>query len=157
MNKLNSDIKLIWAFGYLAQAIVIGAILFVSEITFASEMFEEISSIGFVVPSIITVLLLIRAGVLPFLHYKIWAFEIKDDEICIERGLLVRRNTSIPVVRIQHIDVNQGIFDRMFGLSRLILFTAGTKRADLRIPGLPVEYAEAVRDRLKNLIVEDVV
>lgn len=94
---------------------------------------------------------------MPILNYKYWSFEIKDDEISIERGILIRRNTSVPVVRLQHMDVNQGIFDRMFGLSRLILFTAGTKRADLRIPGLPVEYAEAVRDRLKTKIVEDVV
>ncbi|MBE2188707.1 MAG: hypothetical protein IAE98_04495, partial [Candidatus Kapabacteria bacterium] len=32
---------------------------------------------------------------------------------------------------------------------------AGTRGADVTIPGLPIEYAEQLRDRLKNVTPED--
>ena len=39
----------------------------------------------------------------------------------------------------------------------LAFFVAGTRGADIVIPGLPLYYAEALRDRLKNYSPEDAV
>jgi membrane protein YdbS with pleckstrin-like domain len=40
----------------------------------------------------------------------------------------------------------------MHGLAKLIIYTAGSRGADILIPGLPLEYAEDMRDSLKDLI-----
>jgi membrane protein YdbS with pleckstrin-like domain len=40
---------------------------------------------------------------------------------------------------------------RWFGLSSLIIYTAGTRGADAEIPGLASEDAEALREELARL------
>ena len=42
-------------------------------------------------------------------------------------------------------------------LATLVVYTAGTRGADITIPGLPKDYAEALRDQLKNITGEDAV
>lgn len=93
--------------------------------------------------------------IFPFLSYKFWRFIVRDDDVYIERGVLTRVKTTAPFLRIQHIDVIQSVLDRIFGLGKLVIYTAGTRGADVTIPGLPIEYAEHLRDRLKNVTPED--
>jgi hypothetical protein len=45
----------------------------------------------------------------------------------------------------------------MFGLSSLVVYTAGTKGADLVIPGLPHYYAQELQNKLKEYTIEDAV
>jgi len=45
----------------------------------------------------------------------------------------------------------------MAHLGKLVIYTAGTRGADVVIPGLPIEYAEDLRDKLKNATIEDAV
>ncbi|MDO3386350.1 PH domain-containing protein [Gilvimarinus sp. SDUM040013] len=52
--------------------------------------------------------------------------------------------------RIQHIEVTQGPLERLYGLSKLVLYTAGGGQSDIKIPGLPSETAH----RLKNYLTE---
>jgi membrane protein YdbS with pleckstrin-like domain len=49
---------------------------------------------------------------------------------------------------VQHTDVHSGPLDRRWGLADLTVFTAGTEAAAIRLPGLPVERALALRDAL---------
>ena len=49
------------------------------------------------------------------------------------------------------------MLDRMYGLSKVVIHTAGTRGDELTIPGLPLHYAEEVRDFLRKFIKEDVV
>jgi hypothetical protein len=93
----------------------------------------------------------------PLLRYKFWRFEVREDEIYIERGILTRIKTTAPYRRIQHIDVQQSILERIAHLGKLVIYTAGTRGADVVIPGLPIEYAEDLRDKLKNATIEDAV
>jgi hypothetical protein len=93
----------------------------------------------------------------PSLAYKYWKFEVRDEEIYIERGILTRVYTTTPYSRVQHLDVEQSLMDRWLGLGKLVIYTAGTKGADVLIPGLPIDYAEDLRDKLKNYTSEDAV
>lgn len=94
---------------------------------------------------------------MPWLSYKYWAFEVRDDELYLERGVLTRVKTTAPYVRVQHLDVEQSVLERLFHLGKLVVYTAGTRGADLVIPGLPIEYAEQLRDHLKNITADDAV
>jgi hypothetical protein len=93
----------------------------------------------------------------PGLAYKFWKFEVRPEELYIERGVLTRINTTTPYSRVQHLDIEQSLTDRWLGLGKLVVYTAGTKGADLVIPGLPIDYANDLRDKLKNYTNEDAV
>jgi len=75
----------------------------------------------------------------------------------VEKGIIWKRNVSIPYERIQNVDILRGIFARMFGLSDLQIQTAGQSAttgfsllssSEGRLPGLDIQTAEKLRDEL---------
>ncbi len=149
MNKLDPSVKTIWSLTILGKYVLFSLIvLFVEQMIILPNM-EWFLPSG-VLTLVIIGLAVITAIIWPILAYKFWQFDIRTDELYIERGVLTRIKTTAPYSRIQHIDVQQNVLERMFDLSKLVIYTAGTRGADLVIPGLPIEYAEALRDQLKN-------
>lgn len=100
------------------------------------------------------VLLLALAALvwLPPRRYRAWGYREEPDELHIRSGLMVRVGTVVPFGRVQHIDVAQGPAERRYGLATLILHTAGTRGASVPLPGLTQEQAEAMRDRIRGKI-----
>lgn len=93
--------------------------------------------------------------ILPRRRYRRWGYREGEDELEIRRGMLIRVRTIVPFGRVQHIDVAQGPVQRNFGLATLILHTAGTQSAAVALPGLAHADAEAMRDRIRAKIRED--
>jgi hypothetical protein len=93
----------------------------------------------------------------PRLRYRFWRFDLRPEELYLERGILNRVRTIVPLRRIQHLDVSQDILEREFSLGKLIVHTAGARSSEVVLPGLLYEEAEALRDKLKNYILEDAV
>jgi membrane protein YdbS with pleckstrin-like domain len=56
---------------------------------------------------------------------------------------------------VQHIDVAQGPIQRMLGLATLVLNTAGTRGAAVRLPGLLHGQAEGMREQIRGKIRQD--
>jgi membrane protein YdbS with pleckstrin-like domain len=90
--------------------------------------------------------------VLPARRHRAWAWREDEDELHVAHGLLIRTHTIVPFGRVQHIDIAQGPIERPFGLATLILHTAGTRGAAVPLPGLPRDQAEAMRDRIRGKI-----
>lgn len=90
----------------------------------------------------------------PIAWRKLW-FHVNPSEIHICRGIINTVHTVVPVHRIQHIDVKQSFLEKNYGISSLALYTAGTKGADIVIPGLPIEYCEQLRDWIRPLLKEE--
>lgn len=61
-------------------------------------------------------------GVLSWLRYTYW---IEQEELRIEYGILIRKKRYIPKERIQSIDFTEGILQRVFGLVKVQVQTAG--------------------------------
>ena len=91
----------------------------------------------------------------PRRHHR-WRYDLIGDELLVERGVHVQVRTVVPLARVQHIDVAQGPLERRAGLSRLVVHTAGTGSSDVAIPGLRLADAEALRDRIRGFIRQDV-
>lgn len=89
-----------------------------------------------------------RSRAWPRLQYRHASYTVDDDGIEIRTGVLWRKMVNVPRSRIQHTDVSQGPIMRMYGLGKLDLFTAGTRFADVKLPGLSRETALAIRDHL---------
>jgi membrane protein YdbS with pleckstrin-like domain len=79
-----------------------------------------------------------------------WGYLEREDDLLIRRGLLVRRLSVVPYGRMQFIDVTAGPVERSFKLATVRLHTAAAA-TDARIPGLAVDEAARLRDRLAEL------
>lgn len=88
----------------------------------------------------------------PRLRYRAWRFALREEELYLERGVLNRVRTVVPLRRIQHLDVSQDLLEREFSLGKLVVHTAGTRSADVMVPGLSYDEAERLRDEVKRYI-----
>lgn len=96
----------------------------------------------------ICVLVALRAVVWPSLAFHRYRYAVRDDDLLVESGVLFRHTVSIPLDRIQHVDTRQGPLERLFGLSRVVVYTAAGISADGSIPGLDEAGADQLRDGL---------
>ena len=71
------------------------------------------------------------------------------------RGWLFHTDTVVPFVRVQHIDVTRGPFDKMFGTAMLVVHTAGTHNSIVTLPGLSPERAAEIREAIRSEIRAD--
>ncbi|HEY0327186.1 MAG TPA: PH domain-containing protein [Allosphingosinicella sp.] len=102
-------------------------------------------------------IVLILAGIwrLPARRYAAWGYRVEEDELAVRHGLLIRALTLVPFGRVQHIDLAQGPLERAFGLATLVLNTAGTRGAAVKLPGLAQADAEEMRDHIRGKIRQD--
>jgi len=96
----------------------------------------------------------ILAAVHTVYRYRSWKYEIKKDHIYLEHGVLVKIKTMVPFVRIQHVDTQKSILDRLLGVSSVVVYTAGSRGSDVSIPGVIPREGEDLQDDLKNRAVE---
>ena len=66
----------------------------------------------------------------------------------VRRGVWWRLEALVPRSRVQHLDVERGPLERQFQLATLVVHTAGTQTAALRLSGLEDQDAVALRDAL---------
>jgi len=98
---------------------------------------------------VMAALLLMAAitAVLRIIEIRNVAYLVRAHDLSYRRGVLVKRVSTVPFVRVQHARLRQGPVERRFGLATLEVNSAGP---DLQIRGLASETAE----RLKVLVVE---
>ena len=83
---------------------------------------------------------------LRFAHYR---GELHRGEgVLLLDGVWWRSETWLPMARLQHLDVHQGPLDRHWAMATLTLHTAGTHDHQLRLRGLPLAQAHALRSAL---------
>jgi membrane protein YdbS with pleckstrin-like domain len=100
-------------------------------------------------PLLLAILLgAITVGMVPPLRWRQWRYEIRPDEIDLQRGILWIERTLVPLARIQHVDTRQGPLQRRFGLSTVVFYTAAGPN---QIPELSTPVAAEVRDRIAVL------
>ena len=85
------------------------------------------------------------------LVWRAWQFRIGDDALHLRHGVLVRRESTIPFHRVQHIDLEAGPLERRMGLTSLVLRTASAS-SDSTIPGIDAAEASDLRERILRLV-----
>jgi len=88
----------------------------------------------------------------PRRSYLSWGYRVADEVIELRYGVVFRTSISIPMSRLQHVDLHRGPLLRRYGMASLELHTAGTRNASHTIPGLSLATAEEVRDGLIGVI-----
>lgn len=90
-----------------------------------------------------------------YLSFPKRAFLLRAHDLSYKSGLLVKKITSVPKNRIQHVEIRQGVFLRMFNLSKIVVYTAGGSGSDLSISGLKPEIAEQIKEDLSQSIYKE--
>lgn len=93
----------------------------------------------------------------PPLAYARWRYSIDTELLLARYGILFIEEKAIPISRLQHVDLYRGFLERMFGLTTLIVFTAGTEGAHFRLPGLSLARARELRDLILAARGDDVI
>lgn len=93
-------------------------------------------------------------GVYMFLRFRDWSFELREDHLFLDHGVFTRKRSMVPYVRVQHIDTQRGPVYRFFGLSKVVVYSAGSKGADVTVPGLSRSDASDVQEKLRDLAIE---
>jgi membrane protein YdbS with pleckstrin-like domain len=104
--------------------------------------------LGFLPVLAVLILGAVVVGIAPGLRWRRWRYEIRPDEVDLQRGILWISRTLVPLARIQHVDTRQGPLQRRFGLSTVVFYTAAGPN---RIPELSTPVAAEVRDRIAEL------
>ncbi|GAB4075052.1 PH domain-containing protein [Barrientosiimonas marina] len=91
---------------------------------------------------------LVTVFLLPVLRWRRWRYEVFDQEIYIQHGILIVSQTIVPMIRVQHVDTKQGPILKKYDLASLEISTAATTH---EIPALLEENASDLRDRISAL------
>ena len=87
--------------------------------------------------------------------YKRLGYAIDGRLLRTVRGWLFHTDTVVPFVRVQHIDVTRGPFDKIFGTAALVVHTAGTHNSIVTLPGLSPDRAAEIREAIRAEIRAD--
>ena len=144
-KQLNPKIKNVWR---ASDAVWVTLAFLCCLLPFAIGAAIDPATWVFVVLGVLAALyavaLMLALVVLPPIRYARWRYELSEDYLDIERGIIWRKHFVIPFIRVQNTDTRQGPILRMFGLSSVTVSTAAGEHA---IPGLAQEEAEHLRDR----------
>lgn len=139
-RKLDPRIQLVWVAGALVPSAVLG--LAALGLALGDIPVGAAAAAG---PAVALALL---GALWPRARWRSWTYQITDTELIIRFGVVIHVERWLPRTRIQHVDIIGGPLDRALGLRQLVIYTAGTREADVAIPGLPQEVAEELRAEL---------
>lgn len=88
------------------------------------------------------------------LSFPLRKYALREKDISYKAGLLVKKMTTVPFSRIQHVEIDEKPISRIFGLSSLSVYTAGDSSDDLEIKGIKKETAIQIKEFISSKINE---
>jgi len=80
--------------------------------------------------------------------FKKRGFALRDKDVIYKSGIIAETTTVVPLNRIQHVALDEGIFSRIFKLGKLQIYTAGGQSGHLMIAGIEIEKAKRMKELL---------
>lgn len=146
MNALHPRVRLRWGLVGLLVSLVLGGI-----VTAVDRFLLTVSPLlGAGVAAVALAVVVVYA----LLLYRSWGYELEPDALALERGVVTKVDTAVPYVRVQHVDTRRGPLDRLLGLGQVVVYTAGSRGADVTVPGLTPDQARDLRNRLRDLAIK---
>jgi uncharacterized protein len=139
-RELHPRIVTVWRFSTVVSLLPPVVVLSAIAVAF-------LGATGWLVPSVLLVLLGAFAAWYPGARYARWRWRFTDLAIELEHGVLVRQAEALPYFRIQQIDVNEGPIDRLLGLASLQV-TSASATGSVSLPGIAAQDAPGLRRAL---------
>jgi uncharacterized protein len=126
MDQLHPGAKWLFRFGAYSPLIFIGIFVTIWSFQFLKFLAGNSIALSFILAVIFyLIFVLIVAEIYARMSYNRWFYELNNENIKIEHGIIWKKYTSIPYERVQNIDIRRGIIARMAGFSSLEIETAG--------------------------------
>ncbi|MBW3517936.1 PH domain-containing protein [Flavobacterium sp. NKUCC04_CG] len=135
----------------LVSLIIIGAGLIFYWWDFKIEKEDNPQMIA-AVTLVAAVVIALFVWVISILGFSKKSYAFREHDVIYRSGIILKREIVIPYNRVQHVALHEGMISRMYQLAALEFYTAGGASGDLKIPGIPKEQAE----RIKQFIVDKV-
>lgn len=146
INSIALDAIKAWK---ITSAIYVGVLWIMAIIGFILTLYFDLTLWYAIVALIICgVSTYVFIFLLPSLRWKRWRYEVFEQEIYIQHGILIVKRTLVPMIRVQHVDTKQGPILKKYKLASLTISTAATIH---EIPALLEENASDLRDRISGL------
>ena len=90
-----------------------------------------------------------------FLHsasFKRRGYALREKDIIYKSGIVAETTSIIPLNRIQHVALDEGMFSRIYKLATLQIHTAGGATGHMHIAGIPVDQAKSIKEALLKKI-----
>lgn len=81
-------------------------------------------------------------------HAAYGADLLPGEGLVLRSGVWWRSESWVPIARLQHLDLQQSPLERLWGMARLVLHTAGQHDRKTAVKGLPLAEAQALREAL---------
>ncbi|MNJ93165.1 Bacterial membrane flanked domain protein [compost metagenome] len=85
--------------------------------------------------------------------FKRRGFALREKDILYKSGVIAETTIIVPLNRIQHVSLSEGVLSRMFALGTLQIYTAGGSSGEIKIAGIPIEQAKALKEALVQRLV----
>ena len=123
--------------------------------TIAGLALDEVTRLALLLPVAALLAGLLSIAIAPARIYRRLRYGLSERLLQVVRGWLFHTDTIVPFVRVQHIDVMRGPFDKWFGTATLVVHTAGTHNSVVMLPGLSPERAAEIREAIRHEIRAD--
>jgi membrane protein YdbS with pleckstrin-like domain len=141
-RRLDPAIRWVWLAGGLATVLVPLVITLV--LAFGDWLPGWVT----VIAGLVTLVVALAGVALPFLRYRAWSYQLREDDLVIRYGVVRTVERWIPRKRIQYVDLVGGPIERSLGLRTLVAYTAGSGLLSVSVPGLPEQEAATLRSEL---------
>lgn len=84
------------------------------------------------------------------LQYLRFSYRITPREITIQSGVLTRKNRSIPIERVQNIQIEQTLLPRLTGTAKVQIETAGSTSTEGVLEYVSLDEAHAIRRLIRS-------
>lgn len=85
--------------------------------------------------------------------FKRRGFALREKDVLYKSGVIAETTTIVPLNRIQHVALNEGVLSRVFKLGTLQIYTAGGNSGQISIAGIPIEQAKIMKEALVQRLV----
>lgn len=91
-------------------------------------------------------------GIISYLQYLFFTFHIDEEngEFVIQKGVLNKTRITIQLHKIQQVNINQSLIQRLVGVHKLEIDTAGSDKKEASISAISHELATILKERLIN-------
>lgn len=121
-----------------------------SELAWVYQLMFVCWGVVTIVLALLSPFFLFLGYIAPFLEVPKRSYAIRQEDLNYRRGLFKNVVSCAPFKRIQHASTHRNMFERMFNLSSLEVFTAAGRV--FRIEGLSPETSEELRDHVLEQI-----
>ncbi len=99
---------------------------------------------------VLALVFVLGALVYEVLRYRVFAYELAENTLNIDSGVLFRREREIPLRRIQNVDMTRSILQRVLGIAAVDIETAGGRSTEASLQYVSQMEAKRLQEGIRT-------